>query len=167
MTITSTEGLDLAAVYSTDEVAATTLPIGTWAGQAYRTMLRVIVPVAAGDVLDVTAWARVTNPAAYADRYTVGVEYGLWQYDCDNGLGSSGPWALIGPQCGDNVDAARHHMPLAITAVWTVPADWPAGHRVVIVLRADAASTAAKPGDVMTADPLGTLTARRHTAPTA
>lgn len=164
MTITTTEGMAPAAAYSTDEVVATTLPIGTWAGQAYRTMLRVIAPVAAGDVLDVTAWARVTNDAP-EPRYTVGVEYGLWQYDVDNGLGTKGLWTLIGPQCGDNVDPTRHHMPLAITAAYQVPADWPAGHRMVVVLRADAASTAARAGDCLTADKLGTLTVRRWTAP--
>lgn len=164
MTIINTEGMVLAALYSTNEVAATTLPIGTWAGQAYRTMLRAIVPVAAGDVLDVDGWSRPTNNAALP-RYTVGVTYGLWAYDVDNGLGSAGTWWHIGPECGDNVSADRHHLPIALTSVYAVPDDWPAGHRIVIVLRADAASTAARAGDALTADPLGTLTVRRWTTP--
>lgn len=163
MTVTTTEGMTLAALYSTDEVTAVTtgLPVGTWAGQNYRTMLRVVVPVAAGDVLDINGWARCTNNVGY----TVGIEYGLWQYDADNGQGSSGTWTLTGPQCGDNVDPTRHHMPLAIADVYPIPPDWPEGHRIVIVLRADAASTAAQSGDKVTVDPLGTLTVRRWTLP--
>lgn len=167
-TTLNTEGMTLAATYSTSVVVATTMPLGTWAGQVPRTILRVIVPVQAGDVLDVDGWLRCTNDCGY----TVGVESGLWQYDCDPLPGPDGtvptvaarPWALMGPMIGDNVDAPRHHLPQAITAVYQVPADWPAGHRMVVVLRADAASTAAQSGDAVTVDPLGVLTVRRWTA---
>lgn len=166
MTIITTEGMQLATVYSTDETPATTLPIGTWAGQNYRTMARLIVPVWAGDVLDVDGRARVTNDAS-DPRYTVGVETGLWAYDCDNGLGSKGEWWLIDRQTGDNVDVPRHHLPVAITGVYRVPDDWPDAHRIVIVLRCDAASTAARTGDALTVDDLTRLTVRRWTAPAA
>lgn len=169
MTVTSADAADngatLAAVYSTNETTATTLPIGTWAGQAYRTMARLIVPVNPGDVLDIDGRARVTNDAPLP-RYTVGVSTGLWGYDCDDGVGSAGPWWLLDTQTGDNVDPARHHMPVSITAVYTVPADWPDGHRLVVVLRCDAASTQARADDALTVDKLTRLTARRWTTPT-
>jgi hypothetical protein len=160
----ATDGMTVAALYSTNVSTATTLPIGTWSGQEYRTMARVIVPVIAGDMLDCDGRARVTNDAP-EPRYTVGVSTALWAYDCDDGLGSSGPWTQIDVSTGDNVDPARHHMPVAITAVYTVPATWPPGHRIVIVLRSDAASTQARANDALTVDPLTRLTVRRWTAP--
>lgn len=166
MTVTTTEGMTLAAEYSTDETTATTLPITPWAGGAVRTMARVIVPVASGDILSCDARARVTNNAP-EPRYTVGVSSSLWAYDCDTALGSAGPWVQIDTSTGDNVDPARHHMPLLTTAVYTVRADWPAGHRIVIVLRSDAASTQARADDALTVDPLTRLTVRRWTAQAA
>jgi hypothetical protein len=170
MTITSAstgvEGMALASVCSTNETTATTLPIGSWAGQAYRTIARLIVPVAPGDVLDIDGRARVTNDAS-EPRYNVGVETGLWGYDVDTELGSSGAWWLLDAQTGDNVTPDRHHLPVAITGVYTVPADWPAGHRLVVVLRCDAESTAARAGDALTVNKLTRLTVRRWTAPPA
>lgn len=163
MTITTVEGLVLAGVYATDEVPATTLPIGLSAGLGYRTLLRVVVPVAAGDVLDVDGRARVTNDTSPA--YTVGVGYHLWQYDCDNGQGSSGTWTRISSLCGDNVTHVRHHMPLLTTCLYTVPADWPDGHRMVIVLRGDAMSTAADGQSITVDKEYGQLTVRRYTPP--
>ncbi|GFH34281.1 hypothetical protein [Streptomyces pacificus] len=159
MTILSTGGLSLAGLHSTTEVVASSLPVDlvttTW-----RTMLRLVVPVAAGDVLDVDARARVTSDVGY----TVGVGWHLWAYDVDDGQGSAGPWWRIGTSCGDNVPPDRHHMPLAITDVYQVPQDWPAGHRIVIVLRADAHSTAWVSGDTLTVDAgYGRLTVRRWT----
>ncbi|MCP3820055.1 hypothetical protein NLX86_18740 [Streptomyces sp. A3M-1-3] len=158
MTILTTTELAPTGLYSTDEVVATTLPVDlpvdTW-----RTMLRVVVPAAAGDLLDVDARARVTNDVGY----NVGVGWHLWAYDTDSGQGTAGPWWKLAPSSGDNVDPARHHMPLHITAVHQVPADWPAGHRITVVLRADAHSTAWQSGDTLTVDPLGVLTVRRWT----
>lgn len=166
MTVITTENMILTAEYSTDETKASTLPIMPWAGQAVRTMARVIVPVAAGDVLSCDARARVTNNSP-EPRYTVGVSSSLWAYDCDDGLGSDGPWVQIDTSTGDNVDAPRHHMPLLTTAVYTVPTGWPPGHRIVIVLRCDAASTQARANDALTVDPLTRLSVRRWTAPPA
>lgn len=164
MTIITTEGMALAAEYSTDETTAVTLPVGSHAGQVFRTMARLIVPVVAGDVLGCDARARVTNDASLP-RYTVGVTTGLWGYDCDDGVGSDGPWWLLDPETGDNVTPDRHHLPVAVTAVYKVPEDWPDGHHIVVVLRCDAESTAVRPGDALTVDPRTRLTVRRWTTP--
>lgn len=79
--------LTLAGLFSTNEVVPSSLPVdlstATW-----RTMLRVVVPVQPGDVLDVSAWFRVTNDIS-PDRYVVGVGAHLWQYDTDSGQGSA------------------------------------------------------------------------------
>lgn len=157
MTILNAGERRLDGLWFTDEVVASKLtvdlPTTTWA-----TMLRVVVPVTAGDQLDITAWARVTNDTGY----TVGVGWHLWQYDVDDGVPSADRvWERIGLSCGDNVDKPRHHMPLAITSVYQVPDDWPGGHRMVVVLRADAHSTAAVAGDFLTVDKVGGLTVRR------
>lgn len=162
---TSTGPSVLAGITTTDETTATVLPITPWAGGAVRTMARDIVPVAPGDLLDIDGRARVTNNASLP-RYTVGVSTSIWEYDLDDGLGSDGPWTQIDTSTGDNVSPDRHHMPLLTTAVYTVPADWPAGHRIVIVLRSDAASTQARTGDALTVDPLTRLTVRRWANPT-
>ncbi|MFB7219332.1 hypothetical protein [Streptomyces sp. NPDC056227] len=170
-TITNATGpLTLAGLHSTDEVVPSTIPVDL-ATDTYRTMLRVVVPVAAGDLLDISGWARVTNDVGRnrGDAgYTVGVGWHLWMYDASDGLGSAGLWTRISPLCGDNVSRDRHHMPLAIDTLYTVPADWPAEHLMVVVLRADAHSTAWKSGDTLTVDrDYGQLTARRWTPPAA
>jgi hypothetical protein len=151
-------------LYATDVVPATTLPIGTGPDLGYRTLLRVVVPVAAGDILDITARARVTNDTS--PPYTVGVGYHLWMYDTDNGLGTSGVWTQISTDCGDNVSHDRHHMPLLTDTVYTVPPDWPAGHRMTIVMRGDAMSTLADGQSITVDQTYGQLTVRRY-APTA
>lgn len=168
MTILTRSSLTLASLHAPDEVVAATLPVDL-ATDTWRTMLRLIVPAAAGDLLDAHGWARVTNDTG-VDRgepgYTVGVGYHLWAYDCDSGFGAAGPWWKISPSCGDNVTRARHHMPLAISTVYEVPADWPDGHRIVVVLRADAHSTAWVAGDTLTVDQeYGQMTVRRWTVP--
>jgi hypothetical protein len=170
-TITNVPGpLTLAGLHSTDEVVAKTLPVDL-PTDTYRTMLRVVVPVASGDLLDISGWARVTNDTGVSrgtTGYTVGVGYHLWMYDVDAGPVSAGDWLRISPLCGDNVPRDRHHMPLAISTVYTVPADWPEGHRMVVALRADAHSTAWVSGDTLTVDrEYGHLTARRWTPPAA
>lgn len=164
MTITNTEGQVLAATYSTDETTASTLPIGTWASQFFRTMARVIVPVAAGDSLKIIGRARVTADMP-EPRYTVGISTSLWGYDCDGALSSSGPWWPLDSSTGDNVTPDRHHMPIVLAGFYHVPADWPTGHRLVVVIRSDAASTAARSGDCVTVDKLTRLTVDRWTTP--
>ncbi|MFF2226295.1 hypothetical protein ACFVV7_23605 [Streptomyces globisporus] len=171
MTICTTEGLVLAGEYGTDEVTATVLPVdlpvNTW-----RTMSRLVVQVVAGDVLSVFARARVTNDTG-RDRgekgYTVGVGYHLWAYDVDDGKGANRTekdWWRISSLNGDNVDRTRHHMPLHTDTLYRVPDDWPPGHRIVVVLRADAHSTAWVPGDTLTVDQsYGHMQVRRWTHP--
>lgn len=159
MTEIATPPMTLLSLHATEEVIASTLPIGLGPGLGYRTLLRVVVPVTAGDVLDVNGWARVTNDTT--PGYTVGVGYHLWQYDVDSGEGSSGPWSRISPSCGDNVTRDRHHMPLIIDTVYQVPDEWPTGHRMTVVLRGDAMSTAADGQSLTVDNGYGHLTVRR------
>ncbi|MET9098289.1 hypothetical protein [Streptomyces antibioticus] len=136
----------------TREVVATSLPVDL-ATDTWRTMLRLPLRVMPGDVLYVDASARVTNDCGY----TIGCGWHPWAYNVDKG-GSAGPWWRIGPSYGDNVDKARHHLPLSLTTVYDVPDDWPVdpdtgeGDRICIALRADAHSTAAVSGDKLTVD---------------
>ena len=111
------------------------LAVTSTAGKGFEIVLRTAAPVDAGDTLDVSAYFRVTNelPA------NVGVGGHLWAYDLDGDV--SDQWR-IGPSNGDNVDRQRHHMPVALQTVYSVPQDWPAGHRMAVVLKADAHSTA-------------------------
>jgi hypothetical protein len=162
VTTANTEGQILAATYSTDETTAANLPIGTWASQYFRTMARVIVPAAAGDSLKIEGRARVTADMP-APRYTVGISTSFMGYDCDDEQGSSGPWWPLDTSTGDNVTPDRHHMPIVLAGFYQVPADWPTGHRLVVVLRSDAASTAARSGDCVTVDKLTRLTVDRWT----
>lgn len=167
-TVVSTEGLVLVGEWGTDEITASTLPVDL-ATDTWRTMSRLIIPVTAGDVLAVNARARVTNDTGInrgEPGYTVGVGYHLWAYDLDSGLGTAGTWWRISSWNGDNVTRARHHMPLHVTTTYRVPPDWPAGHRIVVVLRADAHSTAWVAGDTLTVDrEYGHLQVRRWTTP--
>jgi hypothetical protein len=168
--ITSVLGQSPTDLHATDEVVATTLPVDL-PTNTYRTLMRVVVPVRPGDLLDVHGWGRVSNRVGY----NVGVGYHLWQYDVDNGLGSSGEWTRISPLKGDNVDMQRHHLPFDVSCVYRVPAGWPAGgpgplgfHRMTVVLRADAHSTAWEAGDALTVDrAYGHLVVRRWAAPVA
>ena len=154
MTITSLTAMTLAGLHATDECVTATLPVDG-VSNTWRTVMRAIVPVDAGDVLDVEARARVTNDTGRSrgtTGYTCGIGYHLWAYDVDAPGGSSGPWWQISTLNGDNVSRDRHHMPLHTSTLYQVPADWPPGHRIVIVLRVDAHSTAWVSGDTITVD---------------
>lgn len=171
----TTDGLTLAVVMATDkdQPAAGSLALGGLETTAipidlpsttYRTLYRVVLgAVSPGDVLDVTGEARVTNNAGY----TVGVGWHLWIYDYNNPAKTAGPWWRISQLMGDNVDTAvRHHMPLHIDTLHRMPDDWPPGHRPVVVLRADAHSTAWEPGDTLDVDAgYGQLIVRHWTTP--
>lgn len=163
-------GLTLAGIHTTREVTALAsgLPVGGTSGGQIRTLARIVVPVAAGDVLDVEGRQRVTNDVG-PKTYTVGVGYWLDAYDCDDGLTSSDPgklWTRIGSLNGGNVDRSIvHHLPLHLHDVYQVPASWPAGHRMCVLFRGDAHSTAWNTNggsDRITVDDYGVLTVRRY-----
>jgi len=110
-----------------------------------RPLYRVVTgPLSPGDRLDITADARVTNDCGVPNgtRYTIGVGWHLWAYTYVGPGISDGDWWRISHLMGDNVTPDRHHMPLHINRVHVVPEDWPAGNRMVVVLQADAHSTA-------------------------
>lgn len=159
-------GLTLAALHTTREVVAlnTGLPVGGTAGGQQRTLARLVVGVEAGDVLDIEGRQRVTNNIG-PTRYTVGVGYWIDSYDVDDGAPSPDKlWTRLGSLNGDNVDKTRHHLPIHLHDVYQVPANWPAGHRITVVFRADAHSTAWQTnggGDRLTVDDYGVLTVRR------
>lgn len=160
MTYLSTAGLTLSSTSATDpfQPATGSLALGALETTAipvdlptttYQTLYRVVLgPVEPGDILDVTGEARVTNDVGY----TIGVGWHLWMYDYSDPLRSAGLWWRISQLMGDNVDPTRHHMPLHISTLYQMPADWPAGHRPVVVMRADAHSTAWQSGDTLTVD---------------
>lgn len=159
-------GLTLAGMYeSTDVVTGSGLPI-TLTGCAYRTILRTQVPVNPGDALDVTANARTTDDAS-EPRYNTGITWNMAYYDVDNGLGSSGTWYGFGTSEGENITPDSHHLAMSIDRTLLVPSTWTPGHRVAVVLRACAESTAARSGDAITVDPLGELIALRWSTPPA
>lgn len=155
--------LDLVGFHSTGEVTADELPIDlpttTW-----RTVLRVVVPVDAGDLLDVSAWMRTTTSV----DYPVGVGEHLWAYDVDVPAAEREWWRLDpSGSVGMNIVRDVHHLTLGLELPYVVPATWPPGHRIVVVLRADAHSTAwdrdgnGRADDALAVDPNGRLTVRR------
>lgn len=172
MTTFALYDLRLAAAYGTDEIVPDRLTVDlrtdTW-----LTILRVplLRPVAAGDLLKVAAWFRTTNDIP--NPYAVGVGAHFWQYDLDYyGPGQSGPPARLSPtgSVGMNVHRELHHLLLSWTFSYVVPAGWPPGHRIAIMLRADAHSTAwDRDGDGiaedhLTVDPQGQLVVDHYTA---
>lgn len=166
----ATGPLTLAGMWTTQEVIALSgdLPVGGVSGEQTKTLARIVVPVDAGDTLVVDGWQRVTNDIG-PNRYTVGVGFWIEIYDVDDGLTTASPereWRRISSFSGQNVDRSIvHHLPLNVEGVvWTVPADWPAGHRATVCFRADAHSTGwddnAK-ADKVTVDDYGSLTVHR------
>lgn len=164
-------GLELAGIYTTTEVTAqaSDLPVVAASTGAIRTMARIVVPVEAGDVLDLDGRQRVTNDVG-PTYYTVGIGYWWDTYDADDGLDSGDPakiWTRIPPVNGQNVDRSIvHHLPLTLVAdVYRVPAGWPPGHRMVVCFRANASSTAYavnSGADKVTVDNYGVITVRRY-----
>lgn len=133
----------------TDEPAVTELPVAT--SSTMRTVLRAPVPAHPGDILDVTARMQVTNDTGK----NIGVGWHLWVYDVDLEPVipvSQRPWTRIAPWTADNVDPTRHHMPISTHAAWTVPHDWPAGHRAMVVLQAAAFRTSPAAGETVRVD---------------
>lgn len=170
----TTAGLCLTTVMATDpfQPASGSLALGALettdipvdlSSSSYRTLYRVVTgPINPGDALDIDADARVTNNCGY----NIGVAWHLWIYDYDNPLKTAGPWTRISAFSGENVTPDMHHMPLHISTLYRMPADWPPGHRPVVVMRADAHSTAWQAGDTLDVDAgYGQLTVRHWSPP--
>lgn len=163
--------MTLVDLRTTQQVVALSgdLPVGEKSGEQIRTLARLVIPVDAGDVLEISGWQRVTNDIGPV-KYTCGIGYWPEVYDVDDGLTTSHPdrvWLRVSSLNGGNVDRSIvHHLPLTIAgAVWPVPADWPVGHRATVCFRADAHSTQAingnGGGDRITVDDYGVLTVKR------
>lgn len=173
MTAISSTGLELVRVQSDDQLMSPTIPVDLSTETPKRLYRLVTGPLMPSDLLDIDADARVTNDCGRSGgtRYTIGVGWHLWAYSYTDPLRDKGPWWRISHFMGDNVDPTRHHMPLHISRLYQVPADWPAGDRMVIVLQADAHSTqwAANGGtDQLTADDgYGQIIVRHWAAPAA
>lgn len=101
-----------------------------------------------GDLLRITAWARVTNDVGY----TVGVGYYLKGYEYTL-PGVTNPYFPIETLNGQNVtpNGQTHHLPIHTQLLWEVPEAYD-GKRVVLNFRADAHSTAWEAGDTLTID---------------
>jgi len=162
-TINTLPGQALVGLYSDTTLMATTIPVDGTPNTPVRVM-RVVVPVLAGDVLDITSEVRLTNDL----KYTVGVGSRLWWYDYDDGVPwpHVQPWTEIPTPTGDNVSPLphRHHIPVTLTRVYQVPADWPAPitegeyigpHRMVINMMVDAHWGNYVAGDKLSIDTYG------------
>lgn len=166
----STGPLTVVNIVTTREVTAIAgdLPIGDTSGEQIRTLARVVVPVAAGDVLDISGRQRVTNDVGPI-WYGAGVGFWFDIYDMDDGATSADRmWTRIGSLNGTNVDRkVIHHAVLPLEDVWQVVPEWPAGHRMVVCFRADAHSTLAGANgpDKITVDDYGVLTVRQYRPP--
>lgn len=158
----TTGTLTLTGLAATDETTVTTLPVATTA-YSNRTVLRVALAVAAGDILDVTGQMQVTNDTGKV----IGCGLHLYVYDVDLIPAvpvADRPWAEIAPLTADNCPPDRHHMPLATSAVWPVPDDWPDGHRAMVVMQAAAFRSSAQSGETVRVDQAyDLLTVRRYT----
>ena len=173
MTVIAAGPLDLTGFHSTNEIVPSDLVVDL-STETWKTIMRLVVPVQPGDLLDVSAWMKVTDDLGY----TVGLGEHLWWYDVDNGLGAAGTWSRLDPEAGSagmNVTKDVHHLTLGVAVPFVVPADWPVNtetgkpHRICVALRADAHSTLwDKDGnglaeDRLTMDKVGRLTVRRYT----
>lgn len=173
MSITQTAHgmVQMPPVWTNDhEVSSIPIDLPTTTG---KRLFRVVLPATlAGDVLDVSFKAGVTNNAGYPDgrRYTVGVGAHVWYYPYSDPDGWANRRQIADMLTGDNVDPVRHHLPLAASFVWRVPADWTAG-RMVLALVVDAHSTAWElngGNDVLNVDKgYGQLRVHRWTPPAA
>lgn len=115
--------------------------------------------LATDDLLDIEAWARVTNntghlphDSAGADGYTIGVGWYMKAYEYTD-PGEVNELFAVESMNGENVtpNGLMHHMPMHWSGLYQVPAAYN-GKRLVLMFRADAHSTAARPGDWIDVD---------------
>jgi hypothetical protein len=125
------------------------IPVDLSTGTPVKVRYVLLPGTVAGDYLKVHAEIDVTNDAGRDTtkgiRYTCGIGISLWLYD------ASAPttpvdlrtpsWRQLGDSRGMNVTVDLHHLAMCISAEYTIPDDWQAGHQPCVVLRADAHST--------------------------
>lgn len=130
--VTSPTHRSIGRVASADMLQAT-VPVRAASG-ALRTLVSVTLAVDPGDILAVAGRIEVTN----GETYTVGVggEIRMW----DATLPYTETWERISPYVSDNVQPARHHMPLACTAEWQVPSTWVPGTPMTLAMLVSAFS---------------------------
>ena len=129
---------------ASETLRTTSIPVDLTPSTPRPLYLVVTGPLSPGDQLDISADARVTNDCGRPSgtRYTVGVGWHLWCYQYVGPGINTGTWSRISHSQGANVTPDGHHLDLHISRLHTVPGDWPAGGRMVVVLQADAHSTA-------------------------
>lgn len=120
--------------YTTREVTTAALAVSSAPGVAYATLLRLVVPAEPGDILDITARARVSNTTEFP---LVAVGYGLWFFDAELPP-EDRIWTQIGPQREGSTDPVKTVLAMHAEDVYQVPTEWPTGHRMVVVYRGDA-----------------------------
>lgn len=113
-----------------------------------------------GDLLDIQAWATVTNDTGHlphdpagASGYTVGVGWNVRAYEY-TGPGITNPSFLVESLNGGNVtkNGLMHHMPVMWNGLYEVP-EAMNGKRLVLCFQVGAHSTAARAGDWLTVEP--------------
>jgi hypothetical protein len=127
---------------------AASLPVDL-ATDTLVTMGRIVTgTLYAGDLLDIEAWARVTNDTGY----TVGIGYHMKAYEYTQ-PGVANPEFAIESMNGQNVtpNGQTHHLPVHWSGLYEVPAVLD-GKRIVLCFRLDAHSSAALAGDVIAVD---------------
>lgn len=128
---------------------ATKIPVDLSTGTPVKVRYVLLPGTVGGDYLKVRGEIDVTNDAgrntAKGIRYTVGIGISLWLYDASAPVTPvdlrTPSWRQLGDSRGMNVTVDLHHLAMDITATYTIPDDWPAGHVPCVVLRADAHST--------------------------
>ena len=157
------------------QLETTSIPIDLSAATGVRLLRTVLPETQPGDVLDISYKVGVTNNAGVpgGTRYTVGVGVHVFAYPYPDLNGWTNRVELLdedGNQIltGMNVTPETHHLALAASFSWRVPADW-SGSRMGLALVADAHSTAWKSnggGDVLTVEPgYAQLRVHRWTTP--
>lgn len=123
----------IARIASPDVLQAS-VPVRATSG-TLRTLLQVTLPdVDPGDTVVVTGRSVLTNDAGY----TVGLGGEIRMWDATQTYTVT--WEKINPYVSDNVQTARHHIPILTTAEWSVPSTWVPGTPMTVALLVSAFS---------------------------